>query len=328
MDKQLVEQVTRMVVEKLNSPQPKQDLNYSSVKLWDHTSSKGKVTEISSNEGEESSPTGMASFSSYKASSTSNKNAKVNEENEFIRNKYSAHTEKEEELNNLKSKTPARIGVGRAGVRPRTTTWLDFRYDHAAAVDAVFGQVDQSLIDNLGLFTVNTKVTDQETYIRRPDYGRKLSDEAIKLIKEKCKFQPTVQIIASDGLSSSAINENLEDVYLALQQSLKSLGIDVGTPFYIEKGRVAVMDDVGEYLQPEVAVLLVGERPGLVSADSLSAYLCYKPRHGTIESQRQVVSNIHNGGIPPVEAGAYLGGVIEKILEYQASGVELVKKEG
>ena len=88
------------------------------------------------------------------------------------------------------------------------------------------------------------------------------------------------------------------------------------------------MDEVGELLKPKVVVLLIGERPGLVSAESLSAYLCYEPRKVTIEADRMVISNIHKGGIPPAEAGAYLGTVIQKVIKYEASGVSLVKKEG
>ncbi len=233
----------------------------------------------------------------------------------------------QEELENLISKTPARIGIGRAGLRPKTHSWLKFRYDHAAAVDAVYGDVNPELLESLALFKVNTKVADKEVYVRRPDYGRKLSDEGKQLIIDKCKKEPTVQIIVSDGLSSKAVEGNLEDVYLSLNQSLQSLGLDVGTPFFIEKGRVAAMDEVGELLKPKVIILLIGERPGLVSAESLSAYLCYEPRIGTIEADRMVVSNIHKGGIPPVEAGAYIGTVIQKILKYQASGVSLVQKE-
>ncbi len=232
-----------------------------------------------------------------------------------------------EQLREMQMKTPARIGVGRAGPRPRTTTWLKFRYDHAAAVDAVSGEVPTSLLAQLTLFSVTTKATDNEVYIRRPDYGRRLSDESKRVIKEKCIDRPTIQIIVSDGLSSKAVEENVEDVYLSLEQSLMSLGYKLGTPFYIERGRVAVMDEVGELLKPDVIVLLIGERPGLVSAESLSAYLCYQPRIGTIEANRMVVSNIHKGGIPPVEAGAYLGSVVERILKYKASGIALVQKE-
>jgi ethanolamine ammonia-lyase small subunit len=233
-----------------------------------------------------------------------------------------------EELPELVSKTPARIGIGRAGLRPKTEAWLRFRLDHAAAVDAVYGEVSAELLESLNLFSVHTQVADKEQYIRRPDLGRRLSEEAKETIRIRCVMKPKVQIIISDGLSSEAIEKNIEDILLSFQQSLNILGLGQGTPFYIEKGRVAVMDEIGELLQPEVVVLFIGERPGLLSAESLSAYLCYKPRKGTIEADRMVISNIHKGGISPVEAGAYLGNVVQKILEYEASGISLVQKGG
>ncbi|GEN54566.1 ethanolamine ammonia-lyase subunit EutC [Halobacillus faecis] len=321
MDQQTIEKVTRLVMEKMKDKKTQPSSRTSEVKIWDHTSANNQFESIASADNADDEVEGRAVLSKFP-----NQSEKKKPKNEPIP-PSTPEGDETDDLKELKSKTPARIGVGRAGVRPKTDTWLRFRYDHAAAVDAVYGNVDRSLLESLDLFVVNTKVTDQETYIRRPDYGRKLSDESKEIIREKCRKNPEVQIIVSDGLSSKAIDENLEDVYLSLQQSLKSLGLDVGTPFFIEKGRVAAMDEVGEELQPEVIVYLIGERPGLISAESMSAYLCYKPRVGTIESQRQVVSNIHRGGIPPVEAGAYLGGVIEKILHYEASGVELVKKE-
>lgn len=234
----------------------------------------------------------------------------------------------DEKFVHFRTQTPARIGVGRSGPRPLTNTMLKFRFDHAAAVDTVYGEVEQSLLQKLQLFTIGTKAEeDKETYILRPDYGRKLSDEAKKTLLEKCQKNAKIQIIISNGLSAEAINANLENVYLSLQQSLQSLGYQMGTPFYIEQGRVGLMDDIGELLQPEVIVYLIGERPGLVSAESMSAYICYKPRKNTIESDRTVVSNIHKGGIPPVEAGAFLGNIVQKILKYEASGVNLVQKE-
>lgn len=234
----------------------------------------------------------------------------------------------DEKYKHVRTKTPARIGVGRTGPRPLTNTMLKFRFDHAAAVDTVYGQVNQELLEQLQLFTIGTKAEDdKETYILRPDYGRKLTNESKKTLLEKCEKQMKVLVIVSNGLSANAINANLENVYLSLKQSLQSLGLKMGTSFYIEQGRVGLMDDIGELLQPEVIVYLIGERPGLVSAESMSAYICYKPRKDTIESDRTVISNIHKGGIPPVEAGAYIGNVIQKILKYEASGVNLVQKE-
>ncbi|WP_026576649.1 ethanolamine ammonia-lyase subunit EutC [Bacillus sp. UNC438CL73TsuS30] len=322
MNPELVEQITKMVVEKLQTKaavgseltveevrtkvtnEPPASVE---VKFWNHRSN--NVEENCNKDCTESEPEKEIAVEPKPP---------VGLENPFNK----------EELDLLISKTPARIGVGRAGLRPKTDTWLKFRFDHAAAVDAVYGDVDPKILESLSLFKVNTKVADKEVYVRRPDFGRKLSDEAKQLINEKCKKSPTVQVIVSDGLSSKAVEENVEDVYLSLNQSLQSLGLDVGTPFFIEKGRVAAMDDVGELLKPKVIVYLIGERPGLVSAESLSAYLCYEPRQGTIEADRMVISNIHKGGIPPVEAGAYIGTVVQKILKYEASGVSLVNKEG
>ena len=329
VDRELVEKVTKLVLGKLNEQIQIEKPNDQAVKFWSHgTSSDARVVEApplvqKSSEDEQN----VRFFNSTPSEVTTNSNETIKEIKPELTKTGIANPVNEEDLLNLISKTPARIGVGRAGLRPKTNTWLKFRFDHAAAVDAVYGNVNDELLKQLDLFKVNTQVTDKEVYIRRPDYGRKLSDEAKELITKTCKKSPTVQIIVSDGLSSKAIEENLEDVYLSLQQSLKSIKIDVGTPFYIEKGRVAAMDDVGELLKPKVVVLLIGERPGLVSAESLSAYLCFEPKKGTIEADRMVVSNIHRGGIPPVEAGAYLGTVIQKILKYEASGVSLVQKE-
>ena len=340
MNPELIEKITRSIVEKLEKQScfeqsfPTDD-RQSSVTFWDHTSSankkviNGPLAEVV----EDDSVKELIKFPNIQENnSTSLPESKMAiQQEEDIESKQQVSGIKnpvnQEELDTLIQKTPARIGIGRAGLRPRTETWLKFRYDHAAAVDAVYGNVNDDLLKRLNLFKVNTQVTDKEVYIRRPDYGRKLSDEAKKYIQERCTKSPTVQIIVSDGLSSKAIEENVEDVYLSLQQSLKSAGLDVGVPFYIEKGRVAVMDDIGELLTPKVVVLLIGERPGLISAESLSAYLCYEPKKGMIEAERMVVSNIHKGGIPPVEAGAYLGTLVQKILKYEASGVSLVQKE-
>ncbi|NSL51040.1 ethanolamine ammonia-lyase subunit EutC [Calidifontibacillus erzurumensis] len=290
MDKLLIEKVTRLIVDQLIEKKTAQSITDSRNEKEINELERKNISELKENSSIET---------------------------EFV----------SDELIEIRKKTPARVGVGRSGPRPLTNSWLKFRYDHAAAVDAVSGEVPDTFLERLQLFSVTTKAVDKDTYIRRPDYGRRLSEEGKELIKSRCIKKPQVQIIISDGLSSNAILENVEDVYLSLQQSLVNKGIMIGTPFFIKRGRVAVMDDVGEILEPEVVVLLIGERPGLVSAESLSAYLCYKPRIGTIEADRMVVSNIHKGGIPPVEAGAYLGTLIEKILNYKASGISLVQKE-
>ena len=319
MDEQLIASITKLVVERLNeekaSEQPK-------VKLRDGLIGKPiieKPVETSHS---------LIALKQLHAAQKNVKTPSVSRSRDS--DTTDENSKKEQQLAEMRKKTPSRIAVGRtgAGSRPRTDTWLKFRYDHAAAVDAVYGEVDPAILEELDVFSVESRVKDKEEYIRRPDLGRKLSDESKRTILERCEKSPTVQIVISNGLSASAIETNIEDVYLSLKQSLNNLNIPIGTTFYVDKGRVALMDEIGDLLTPDVVIILIGERPGLVSAESLSAYLCYKPRAGVIEADRMVVSNIHKGGIPPVEAGAYLGTVIQKVLKYEASGVNLVKKEG
>ncbi|MCR5485411.1 MAG: ethanolamine ammonia-lyase subunit EutC [Clostridiales bacterium] len=227
-------------------------------------------------------------------------------------------------LMRMKTKTSARIGVGRAGGRLNTKTLLTLRADHAAARDAVFTDVDENLLNSLNLFSVQTQCTDKNNFLTRPDLGKKLSEEAVETIKSKCAMNPDVEIYASDGLSSTAIAANIANILPAVTDGLKSRGITVGTPFFLKYGRVAAEDEISELLHAKVVCVFIGERPGLATAESMSAYIAYEARVGMPEARRTVVSNIHSGGISAVEAGAYIAELIEKILKAQKSGVELV----
>lgn len=223
----------------------------------------------------------------------------------------------------LKQYTPARVGIWRAGPRYLTSTYLRFRADHSAAQDAVFSDVSEQFLEECGLFSVQSQCRSKDEYITRPDLGRKLSDEGIKTIREKCRMNPTVQVLVADGLSSSAIEANVKDVLPAILQGLKSYQIDAGTPFFVKLGRVGVMDHVSEITGAEVTCLLVGERPGLVTAESMSAYIAYKATVDMPEARRTVVSNIHKGGTIPVEAGAHIAEILKIMLEKKASGTDL-----
>lgn len=228
-----------------------------------------------------------------------------------------------EELLKYKRKTPARVGIGRAGTRYTTSTMLRFRADHASAQDAVFTDVSDEVLAKNNLFTVQTRCNSKDEYITRPDLGRRLSDEAVKVLKERCKQNPTVQVYISDGLSSTAVEANVENILPALLNGLKAYGIDAGTPFFLKYGRVAASDDVAETLGATVTCVLIGERPGLATAESMSAYITYKGYVGIPEAKRTVVSNIHEKGTPSVEAGAHVAHIIKKILDTKASGQDL-----
>lgn len=232
-----------------------------------------------------------------------------------------------EAIKAMKRITPARIGLYRTGTRPKVNAYLKFFADHAAAMDAVFLDVSEEFLQKMNLFCVQTAARDKAEYLRRPDLGRKLSEEAIRTIQEKCVKNPQVQILVVDGLSSTAIEANVPEVLPVLIQGLKARGINVGTPFFIKYGRVGVQDQVGMLLNAEVVVSLIGERPGLATAESLSAYIIYRPTPQTVEADRTCVSNIHKGGTPPAEAAAHLVDLIEQILRAKASGINLAKAQ-
>ena len=228
-----------------------------------------------------------------------------------------------EEYMKLKQRTSARLGIGRAGTRFKTDVLLRFRADHAAAQDAVFNDVPESFLEEAGLFEVTTECKDRDEYITRPDLGRKISAEGIKLLEEKCKKSPTVQVYVSDGLSSTAVEANTKNILPAVLNGLKGYGIDTGTPFFVKYGRVAAEDHISDILKPDVVCVLIGERPGLTTAESMSAYIVYKAYVGIPEAKRTVVSNIHKDGTPAAEAGAHVADLIKKILDAKASGQDL-----
>lgn len=232
-----------------------------------------------------------------------------------------------EGLRNLAATTTARLAVGRAGPRPKTRTLLLFQADHGVTQDAIYGEVNPDVLNRFDLFTVQTQVRDRQEYLLRPDLGRRLSDEAKRIIAERCVKNPQVQMVVGDGLSAAAINNNLPQIFPVITQGLKAAGIRIGTPFFIKFARVGVINDVNEIIGADVVVILIGERPGLGVADALSAYMGWRPGPGKTDAHRDVICMITaNGGTNPLEGGAYVVELIKKTLKYQASGVELKLK--
>ena len=233
-----------------------------------------------------------------------------------------------EEFRLLRAKTVARVGVWRAGPRYRTNTLLRFRADHAAAMDAVFTDVPEALLQELGLFSVETLCDSKDMYLTRPDLGRRFSDETLAELKKRCTPQPDVQIVVSDGLSSTSVSANARDILPAILQGLKAGGLSAGTPFFVRHGRVGAMDAVTEAVGAKVTVILLGERPGLASGESMSAYMTYGGYVGMPEAGRTVVSNIHRGGTNAAEAGAFIAELCGRMLKAKASGLDFNKAGG
>ena len=223
----------------------------------------------------------------------------------------------------MKERTPARIGVGHAGARYRTETMLRFQADHAAAQDAVFSDVPEDFLEQMRLPVFQTTCADREEFLTRPDRGRVFSPDTLQKICSLIPSGTQVLLYVADGLSSSAVHANAANILPVIREGLTAAGLKVSDPFFVRFGRVATEDQIGAACGADVVCVLLGERPGLVTAESMSAYIVYRPTVGMPESRRTVLANIHRGGTPPVEAGAHIVDLIQLMLEKKASGTDL-----
>jgi ethanolamine ammonia-lyase small subunit len=228
-----------------------------------------------------------------------------------------------EALKILKQSTQARIGVWRAGPRYLTETLLRFRADHAAAMDAVFTEVSDDWIKQNNLPRFKTRCDSKDTFLTRPDLGRLFNAEELQKIKDHIRGNNRVIIYIADGLSSTAVTTNGIDTFKAICDGLQRYRIKPSDPFFVQYGRVGAEDAISEAVGAEVIVTLIGERPGLTTAESMSAYMAYQATMNMPEARRTVVSNIHKGGTPAVEAGGYIADIIKKMLDHKASGLDL-----
>lgn len=232
-----------------------------------------------------------------------------------------------EALLKMKAFSPARLGVGRAGTRYMTSSTLRFRADHAAAQDAVFSDVSEDLVKEMNFISTKTICNSKDEYLTRPDYGRQFDEENSEIIRKNTTPKAKIQMVVGDGLSSAAIEANIKEVLPAIKQGLNMYNLDFDNVVFVKYCRVPAMDKIGEITDADVVCLLVGERPGLVTAESMSAYIAYKPTVGMPEARRTVISNIHKGGTPAVEAGAYIAEIIKKMLDKKKSGIDLKEAE-
>jgi ethanolamine ammonia-lyase small subunit len=230
-------------------------------------------------------------------------------------------------LATVRQRTPARILVGRAGPSYRTATQLELRQDHAAALDAVHAEIDldrdfgRELVERWKLFEVTTCASNKTEYLMRPDLGRRLSDTARDEVARRCRARMDVQVAIGDGLSAAAVAAQVPRLLPLLEDATRRRGWTFGQPFVIRHCRVGVLNDIGELLDPAVVVLLIGERPGLATAESLSAYLAYRPRAGHTDAQRNLISNIHARGVEVDAAAQRILALAETMRRLQTSGV-------
>lgn len=229
----------------------------------------------------------------------------------------------------IRARTPARVLAGRAGAAYRTETQIKLREDHAAARDAVRTEFDlgadfdSEFIEKWRLFAVRTRVSTKDQYLLHPSLGREFSDAARAEILRHCPRCQDVQIVIGDGLSVPAIRAQVPELLPLLAEGVQARAWSFGQPFAVHYCRVGILNEIGELLIPRVVVLLIGERPGLATAESLSAYMAYQPRAMHSDANRNLISNIHARGLSAEDAAARILNLCAQMMRVGASGYSL-----
>jgi len=229
----------------------------------------------------------------------------------------------------IRARTPARLFVGRAGASYPTPTQLELREAHAAARDAVTAELEAggifsaSFLEEWKLFEVPTKAANKREFLLRPHLGRHFADSSGTEILRRCSKGNDLQIAIGDGLSVPAVGAQAPPLMPLLYQSAIKRGWTVGQAFLVRYCRVGILNEIGELLRPKIVVLLIGERPGLATADSLSAYMAYRPDSSHTDANRNLVSNIHARGLSPEDANDRIVHFAELMIAARTSGCNL-----
>jgi ethanolamine ammonia-lyase small subunit len=234
-----------------------------------------------------------------------------------------------EALRKIRERTPARILAGRAGAAYRTSTQLELREALAAAHDAVRAELDletifgAAFLKKWNLFEVGTEARTKEQYLLQPDLGRRLTEPSRRELTARCSRGSDFQIAIGDGLSVTAVARQVPSLLPQLHEGAVARGWTFGNPFVIRHCRVGTLNEIGELLTPKVAVLLIGERPGLATAESLSAYMAYKSDKTHTDANRNLVSNIHSRGLDPQAAADRILNLASQMMARQISGFSI-----
>ena len=229
----------------------------------------------------------------------------------------------------LKAFTAARIALGRSGTSVPLREALAFRLAHAHARDAVYSALEiEPLLAGLAELRVTSErirsqAKDRQEYLQRPDWGRRLDEKSSAQLAEAAGEGCDVVIVLADGLSATAINDHALPLLRLLLPQLREAGLRLGPVAVAEQSRVALGDEVGQLLKARLVLMLIGERPGLSSPNSLGAYLTYGPKTGLTDETRNCVSNIRPEGLTYPAAAAKVFYLINEALRRKLSGVEL-----
>jgi ethanolamine ammonia-lyase small subunit len=248
-------------------------------------------------------------------------------------NKLALNADSNDIVRRIKMHTPARLLAGRAGAAYRTETQLQLREDHAKARDAVRAELDlktafdREFIEEWKLFEVSTRASNKLEYLARPALGRKFSDESRAEILKRCLPDNDIQIAIGDGLSVLAVQRQVPQLLPLLVEGARKSRWSIGQTFVIRHCRVGILNEIGELLKPQVAILLIGERPGLASAESMSAYMAYQPGRSHSDANRNLVSNIHDRGLRAPIAAARILNLCAQMMRLRISGCTLKEQQ-
>ena len=226
-------------------------------------------------------------------------------------------------LAHLVTTTPARIVTGRTGTRYLTTSYLGLRADHAIALDAVESEVDDAWAAQQGWLTLRSRAKDHAHFLLHPDEGRRLDDASRGKCEKDADKDVDVQLIAGDGLSAHALKVNGPALMKALHAAHTAKGFRVGKPLFVKFARIGVQDEIGVITRAKSTIIIVGERPGLGTGDSLSIYTAYGPRLGQDNSEKDCISNVRSVGFPPERAAQKCADLMKASFAAGGGGVKL-----
>jgi ethanolamine ammonia-lyase small subunit len=230
----------------------------------------------------------------------------------------------------LRHFTAARIALGRTGVSIPVSRNLECKMAHAFARDAIYTPLAKDVLAagtqtlQLPYVLLHSRAADRQQYLQRPDLGRRLDEQSVeKLTPGQNKNGYDICISVTDGLSATAVNRHALPLLHALLPLFKEAGFSIAPVCIIEQGRVAISDETGSLLGAKLSLILIGERPGLSSPDSLGAYLTYSPATGNTDAMRNCISNIRPDGLLFEPAAEKISYFVRASLQLRLSGVQL-----
>lgn len=228
----------------------------------------------------------------------------------------------------MKATTPSRIITGRTGTRYLTESYLGLRADHAIAIDAVESELDEAWGQAQGWLPLRTRAKDHQEFLLHPDQGRRLDDASRVKCEKEADRGVDVQLIAGDGLSAVALKQNGPPLVAALQRQLGAASFRVGRPLFVKFARIGVQDEIGVLTQAKSTIIMVGERPGLGTGDSLSIYTAFKPSLGQDNAEKDCISNVRSVGFVPERAAQRCTELMQRTFAAGGGGLKLIGGDG